>query len=166
MLVVAQTWDGQSIDAAEQAIVRIARAATHLTIDVSAPFHGDPAPAGRPGPTDELWNHEVVELFLANGDHYTEIELSPHGHYLVLRLEGRRQPVERLLPMSYKARIDRRRDRWEGLAHLPLDLLPDEPWTSNAYALHGVGAARRYLACWPVPGPEPDFHQLESFRPL
>lgn len=166
MLVVAHTWDGRPVDAAEQAIVRVARAATHLTIDVSAPFHDDPPPEAPSGATDELWTHEVVELFLAHGDRYTEVELGPHGHHLVLRLEGRRRPVERLLPISYRARIDRRRARWEGLAHVPSELLPPEPWTANAYAIHGVGDARRYLAAWPVPGPEPDFHRLECFRPL
>ncbi len=164
MLVVSSTWDGVPIDPAEQATVRLALAPTHLTIDVEAPFHGDPAPARGPGPTDELWEYEVVELFLAHGERYTEIELGPHGHHLVLRLEGRRHPVERLLPLDFEARIIG--SRWQGVARIARALLPPEPWTANVYAIHGAGPDRRYLAAWPVPGAEPDFHRLECFRPV
>ena len=44
--------------------------------------------------------------------------------------------------------------------------LTEEPYivfTANAFAIHGVGPQRRYLACTPVPGPQPDFHRLEVF---
>jgi hypothetical protein len=44
--------------------------------------------------------------------------------------------------------------------------VPEGPWRFNAYAIHGVGAARRYLAHFPVPGPRPDFHRLECFGAL
>ncbi|MBY0399504.1 hypothetical protein K2X89_04365, partial [Myxococcota bacterium] len=56
--------------------------------------------------------------------------------------------------------------RWRGRARVPLDFLPTGLCSANAYAIHGVGDARRYLAWHPVPGPQPDFHRLELFPPI
>jgi len=164
LLVVAHTWDGDPVEPAERATVRVALAPTHLTIEIDAPYHGDPPPEAPVGPTDALWKHEVVELFLAHGARYTEIEVGPHGHHLVLRLDGYRHVLDERLPLDYSAHIDG--GRWRGVARLVRGFLPPRPWTANAYAIHGVGGERRYLAAWPVPGPEPDFHRLACFQPL
>lgn len=169
-LTIAQTWDGLPIGADEQATLVLDAAPQGLHIEVGAPFHGDPPPPGPPGATDCLWEFEVVELFLAGQPvpggavPYTEVELSPHGHHLVLRLEGVRRPVERLLPLSYEATI--KDERWSGIALLPWVYLPTGPLSANAYALHGTSAGRRYLAMVAVPGAQPDFHQPAIFRPL
>ncbi len=48
---------------------------------------------------------------------------------------------------------------------MPRSWLPPGPHRVNAYAIHGVGAARRYLAWAPSEGEGPDFHRLEAFRP-
>lgn len=136
-----------------------------LRIGVEAPFHDDPAPPGPPGPCWELWEHEVVELLvLGEAERYTEIELGPHGHHLVLRLEGRRNIVERALAIAFRA--TREGGRWRGEALIPGEYLPPRPWRGNAYSIHGQGSQRRYLAWTPVPGATPDFHRLESFAPL
>jgi hypothetical protein len=39
------------------------------------------------------------------------------------------------------------------------------PHRLNAFAMHGLGLRRRYLAMEPVPGEAPDFHRLEHFLP-
>jgi hypothetical protein len=161
-LVVGSTWDGRSIAAEELVRVRLSLTAGDLRIVVSAPFHGDPPPPGVPGPTDRLWEHEVVELFVAGeDDRYTEVELSPWGHHLVLRLHGVRRVVGVELPLAFRAR--RCGARWVGVARLDRELLPDPPWRANAYAIHGNGATRRYLAATPMPGERPDFHQPDRF---
>ena len=162
--VIRTTWDGVPAEA-ESVALSLTIDAFSLRVEVDAPYHGDPPPAGPPGPTWALWEHEVVELFVAGpGERYTEIELGPHGHHLVLRLVGRRNIVERCLPLAFDARI--LGTRWRGLATLPLTLLPPGPHTMNAYAIHGAGTRRRYLALHPVPGDAPDFHRLECFREL
>lgn len=167
---IRQTWDGEPIPNAEAARVDLAFTPEHLVIEVEAPFHGDPPPAGAAGSTDELWRYEVVEVFIVGADHedgtasYIEVELSPHGHYLVLELRGIRQVVGSGLPLDFRAVRDG--VRWRGQARLARELLPLPPYRANAYAIHGRGAERRYLATHPVPGEAPDFHRLEFFKPL
>lgn len=164
-LAIDQTWDGRPALSTERASLALAWTDRTLEITVDAPFHGDPAPDAPPGPTDRLWEHEVVELFLVGPDGpdrpYTELELGPHGHHLVLRLEGIRRPVATLRPLVFKAEI--RGERWRGLAAIARSELPDPVVAYNAYAIHGVGPRRRYLAHAPVPGDAPDYHRLQHF---
>lgn len=169
-LHIASTWDGKPIGADEQVWVRLGLTARDLRIAVRAPFHGDPAPPGEPGATDRLWEHEVVEIFIAGiaGDDgavpYTEIELSPWGHHLVLQLRGVRRVVASGLPLDFQPL--RQGDGWLGAARLERALLPPPPWRVNAFAIHGTGDERRYLAATALPGPPPDFHQPERFPVL
>ncbi len=136
-----------------------------LVLGVDAPFHGDPPPVEPPGFTDALWTYEVVELFLlGHASHYVEIEMGPHGHYLVLQLEGVRHITRAHLPMTYTT-VHRGR-RWYGHAQLPLACLPAGVERANAYAIHGTGDQRRYLAAFAVPGDKPDFHRLVPFGSL
>src|SRR6185503_11197655 len=60
-LVVGRTWDGELLPEAARAALRIGYDGDDLVIEVEAPFAGDPAPSSAPGPTDRLWEHEVVE---------------------------------------------------------------------------------------------------------
>lgn len=161
-LTIAQTWNGEPIPDSERVSVSTRITEQSLEVTVEAPFHGDPPPVAPPGSVDRLWEHEVVELFVAaDDDHYLEVELGPHGHFLVLALRGARNVTQLGLPIEYEARVDG--SRWRGLATVPMKSLPAAPHRINAYAIHGVGAARRYLAWQPVPGDKPDFHRLECF---
>ena len=157
---VGFTWDGSSVADDERVSVWIDGVHDALVISVDAPFHDDPPPPGT-GSLDGLWDYEVVEVFLVGaGDEYVEIELGPHGHFLVLRLKGARNPVERSLPLVCTATITG--DRWRGVARVPRGLVPAGPHRANAFAIHGVGA-RRYLCATPLAGPRPDFHQPGRF---
>jgi hypothetical protein len=163
-LVVGRTWDGQLLSEAERAQVRLGYEGDDLRIEVDAPFEGDAPPLGPPGPIDGLWAHEVVELFVVGPDEqYTEIELSPHGHHLVIQLEGVRQRKAALLPIRYEASVEG--NRWKGVALVPKVYLPASPRKCNAYRISGAQGARRYHAMVPVPGERPDFHRLERFAP-
>ena len=163
-LVVGSTWDGEPVAADEAATVTLGDGGSHLVIDVVAPWYGDPPPSGRPGATPALWEHEVVELFLlGEGERYVEVELGPHGHHLVLQLQGRRNVVQSGLPLPFVCA--RSEGLWVGTARLPRALIPPGPHRLNAFAIHGLGAQRRYLACHPPGGDAPDFHRLESFAP-
>lgn len=168
VIEIDATWDGAPCAPGEAVQLLIEVDGEDLVLTIDAPFHDDPAPAGPPGPTDGLWNHEVVELFVvAEGSappRYLEVELGPHGHHLGLQLVGVRTVVERGLPIRYTARVAG--DRWTGEARLPRAWLPPPPHRVNAYAIHGTGDARRYLALATVPGDRPDFHQPDHFVAL
>lgn len=170
-LVITHTWDGVPLPADQHARLTLRLLEESIEITVDAPFHGDPPPPSPPGSFDGLWDYEVVELFIAGapdpetgGIPYTEIELSPHGHHLVLRLAGVRNPTHQGLPLEFTTSIHG--DRWRGTALLPKSYLPKPPWTANAYAIHGIGKERRYLAMIPVPDTKPNFHRPDVFRPL
>jgi hypothetical protein len=164
-LEIRKTWDGLPALPNEQARVGLAWQGSDLRLQVEGQAHGDTPPACVPGPTPGLWDHEVIELFLCGpGQRYLEVEIGPAGHHLVLLLDGFRRPVAQALPLQITTQ--RHGDRWCARAILPASWLPPQPWTANAYAMHGTGPDRRYLACHPVPGDGPDFHRLNHFRPL
>jgi len=174
-LTIDRLWDGRPAASGEEVRWQVAAVGDgereDLWLRVEAPFHDDPPPTEPPGPTPRLWQHEVVELFVAGPGaaddvEYLEVELGPHGHHLVLRLHGVRRVVESELSLEFRARIDRAPitgARWTGEAHLPAAWLPPRPWRLNAYTIHGVGRQRRHLAMQPVPGAAPDFHRPECF---
>jgi hypothetical protein len=158
------TWDGDPLAAGELARIELS-IGDALELEIDATDFGDPPPPTPPGRCDGLWNFEVVELFLlGQGDHYLELELGPHGHWLALRLAGRRQVADAALAIEFEAR--RERGRWHGRARAPLEFLPPGLRAANAYAIHGLGERRRHLAWHPVPGRAPDFHRLELFPAL
>lgn len=168
-LSIASTWDGVDIGPSERVTMQLELLADELVLRIDAPFHHDPAPGSSAGSTDALWRHEVVELMLLGSDErYLEVELSPHGHYLVLMLQGRRNVVRQGLQLDHQARICG--DRWTSLARIPAIWLPAACERLNAYALHGTGDSRRYLAWQPRrdagSSARPDFHHLPAFGAL
>ena len=162
-LVIDRCWNGEEALGSERAEVVFALGPAGLRVEIEAKFHGDPAPPGPPGRIDGLWNFEVVELFLANeAGHYLELEFGPHGHYLALRFAGIRQLVRQDIPLSFRAEVSGH--VWRGWAVTPLAGLPSELRRANAYAIHGQGEGRRYLAAFALAGSRPDFHQPQCFR--
>jgi hypothetical protein len=165
-LRVDRTWSGEPLEPEHHAELSLKAAKGGLLLIVDAPFQGDRPPHGPPGSTPALWEHEVVELFVAGEGaadevEYLEVELSPHGHHLVLLLAGVRRVVEAGLGLDYRAAIEG--DRWRGEAWLPRSWLPPPPHRAAAFALHGTGGRRRYLSSLPLPGDRPDFHQPHRF---
>lgn len=164
-LQVASTWDGCPLPSTELVDFSVRLDAECLLVTVTAPFYADPPPPGSGGEMPGLWEYEVAELFLVGeGGHYLEIELGPHGHYLLLLLSGVRQVKKHLHPIEFATRISGR--HWQATLSLAKDHLPLPFSRANAYAIHGQGSQRRYLAAFPVPGERPDFHQPQFFHCL
>ena len=163
---IGTTWDGHVVGEDEAVDLEISAGQSELTVRVSAPYHGDPCPDAPPGALDGLWNHEVVEVFLVGEGRpvpYIEIELGPHGHFLILRLSGIRNRIGRVDDARLLAQIDGA--RWTGELVVPSEWLPHPIVRSCAFAIHGVGAARRYLSEVPLPGEKPDLHRPSQFPP-
>ncbi|EDV25096.1 uncharacterized protein TRIADDRAFT_16650, partial [Trichoplax adhaerens] len=141
-----------------------------LVIDVVSPFYNDPpspnCPPGKSCPN--LWTYEVVEIFfLGKNNHYLEVELCPHGQYLLLMLSDYRKPFKDGLEIEFKAKVDD--SKWKGRAWIPLEYLPPGVYKANAYAIHGSGDSTQYEAAYPANKSqckEPDFHRLEFFKDI
>ncbi|MDP2106916.1 MAG: hypothetical protein Q8J76_13050 [Desulfobulbaceae bacterium] len=165
ILPIDRLWDGSIADADEQAKVVFALTPSGMNVEVTARFHGDPAPNQPVGQTDGLWNYEVVELFVANEkDEYLELEIGPHGHYLALLFSGKRLLTRQDIVVFCQTTIDGA--LWRATAHVPQSCLPHNLSRANAYAIHGREGGRRFLAAFPLSGTQPDFHQLNFFKPL
>lgn len=161
-LAIECRWDGRPIDASERVGLALERCDRGLTIAIDAPFHGDPAPATPPGRCERLWEFEVVELFLVGeAERYLELEFGPHGHYLALKLAGRRNVTDASFALEYRASIAA--GRWRGQALVSRELLPERVSRCNAFAIHGTHPHRRYLAAHPLAGAEPDFHRIDDY---
>ena len=139
-----------------------------LRVRASARHFADTAPPQPSGGLDQLWDYEVVELFLAyqgrdDGLRYLEIELGPHGHWVCLAFDGVRRP--RCCPLPLRASAQIRAGHWSAEIVLPGD------WARgarayNVCAIHGEGDARRYESAVRLPGETPDFHQPQHFAPI
>jgi hypothetical protein len=172
-LQISTRWDGTRLPEREHAYVTFALGAAELGVEVAAPYYADAPPAAGAGSTDRLWEHEVVELFLADaGERYLEIELGPHGHYLVLELSGVRKPTRMGMDIDFASEIVEQPSvanglvgRWRGRANVPASYLPQQVCRANAYAVHGNAQARCHHAHAPLPTIAPDFHRLETFVP-
>lgn len=140
-------------------------------VRVDAPFFGEDRRPEGVGVCGRLWEHEVVEVFLAEeGGRYVEIEVGPFGHWLALAFDGYRQGGEvHGVVNSMNVEI-RGEGRWRGE-------LSFEPgwWTGvlarsvvgNAFAIHTVGGRRRHCAAFlPGDGSRPDFHRRDTYRAL
>ena len=163
-LSIQALWNGESAKADEHYTLTLTRNDLGYQLNIEAPYFDDPKPDGPAGSFWQLWEYEVVEIFIvgANG-HYLEIECGPHGHYLVLQLDGVRSVVAHSIETKYLA--ERIGDRWKGQFQIPLEWVPPAPHRINAFAIHGTEEQRRYLAHTVLPGVTPDFHQPSQFRP-
>lgn len=165
--VIAHTWDGIELAQTQRASVEVNWLANgDLQILVDAPFARDPKPDCRATACWELWNFEVVELFLVGaGDPapYTEVEISPWGNHLVLQLLGTRNAVARELPLDIVS-LERGERRWTAEAVLSAELIPAGDLKVNAYRVSGVEPNRHYHVMTPMIGEVPDFHHIDQFE--
>ena len=87
-------------------------------MNVDAPFYDDPMPCrmknnkrgntlSHNGAFMGLWDYEVVEAFFLCNEtqQYLEVEVGPHGHHLVLLLDGRKNIIKESLPLKWDVTI-------------------------------------------------------------
>jgi len=182
--IIDKKWDGSLLEETQKIFLSIsvseATGEPLLLVSVDSPFYNNPAPTAPPSSSlDGLWNYEVVEFFIKGKlDKYIEMEMGPHGHYLILAFDGYRQCFKRAIePISYQAQISEDGTRWTGRLVVSMDILPPSTgipnalFSYNAYALYD-DPDRQYCCAYPpvaknYPTYEnPDFHRLELFQKL
>lgn len=170
-LVIASTWDGRELAPAERSHVEIAltsadsgsRAIVQLTWD--APFAESAAPPAPAGYYPDLWQHEVVEVFIAGaGQEYLELEVGPYGHYALFGFARERQRDRTISLREFTFGTDM--GRFCGRAAFDAAELPAGALRWNAYRITGAEPPRQYQAAVAVPGARPDFHRLERYAAL
>lgn len=140
---------------------RIDQSADQCSVTVSGPVTGQPPPPGPAGRFEELWRHDVIEVFLLGaGERYLELELGPHGHYWLLMLHGCRNIVSEFEPLGHTWRCGE--DRWEVCVRIPCAVLPAGLCAFNVTTI--LGPQRFHGSYVPLPGDKPDFHQLDCFH--
>lgn len=183
-LSFSKYWDGQPSNLSPYFVkFRISAESGDVLVYLDAPFHDDPAPFAPKGRLESLYEHEVVEIFLSNfrsdaNSPYLEIQLGPHGHYMLVffmkEADWKNQDPTLDLDVAPKFSIDREAGRWAVELAIPAHFMPEPEcgvdlsvtWSVNACAAYGVGEERAYLSCYPLPGDQPNFHQLACLRPL
>uniref|UniRef100_A0A0N4ZFN3 DUF2185 domain-containing protein n=1 Tax=Parastrongyloides trichosuri TaxID=131310 RepID=A0A0N4ZFN3_PARTI len=141
----------------------------YLYITFEAPFYDDPSPEDFSGYTPELWNYEVVEFFFSNNSgQYIEIELGPHGHWLVYAFDEYRKMRNNCEDIDLEVQNSILPDNtWKCVVGIPIGLLPNNVSKFNVYHIHGKEPNRIYEALFPSTNKEqknPDFHKLEFFK--
>ncbi|MCC6620990.1 MAG: hypothetical protein IT385_07030 [Deltaproteobacteria bacterium] len=165
-LVVARRWDGAEVPEHARVGLEVGRDA--LVVTIAARYVGDPPPPGPARALHGLWEHEVVELFVAGAPFgatapYVELELGPHGHWLAWAFAGYRARSGDVALVA-APEVTRSGDRWQGRITVPLAALPPGPWRVGAFAMHGAPpGARVHLVSTPMRGPRPDFHRVEDY---
>ncbi len=179
---IDQTWAGLALSESEQIKIEIDfQSEQRLSIQLQAPYHRNPPPNCPKGATWGLWQFEVVEVFLVwDQDRYLEIEMGPHGHHLILGLDGIRQIRQAFVPVVYQSQIEG--DHWQALLLLDLghQALKDSfvgqfKWQSmksvNAFAIHQPlekPLDRRYCVAFDVAkiNEHPNFHCIDRFMQM
>ena len=177
---ISHSWDGDEIDDKDRVSITIGTeggAEPVMIITVDAPYYDNPPPKKHDDTCVCLWDFEVVEVFIKGRmDKYIEIELSPHGDYLILAMDGHKQCFhESLKPKSYCAEISG--NRWTGKLVIPFTYLPPPLvcahcplFCFNAFAMHDEAEKRMHFAHFPASAEggydQPDFHRLHLFEGL
>lgn len=158
-------------------IVRSRWTEEHLYVHFECSFqtlHLKPEPR-RDRKTWELWNWDVVELFLgddwAHIERYKEFELSPQGEWLDVAIDRTPPDLERNRHWSSgfltEARIDASGGTWNGAMRIPFASITTGPvvarkvFRANVYRMEGPPEARTFLA-WKATGSE-SFHVPAAF---
>lgn len=161
-IALSGSWNASPLLSGEFGELSIYGEPQGLRLEMRGSYFGDPPPEEPPGSTAQLWQFEVLELFLLGSEeHYLELEFGPHGHYLALLLHGERNLCSEGHSLGYQAKIQG--EEWIAQAQIPRRLLPPGLNAMNFYGIHGQAEERRYLAWKPPLGDKPDFHRLESF---
>jgi hypothetical protein len=157
-----------------------------MQIVINAPFFNEPAPPFPRGKVEGLHMYEVVEVFISGFPYtndvtetpYLEIQVGPHGHYFLAFFMREADWVNQDTSLDFLSPpaidITHSTKRWHATISIPSYYLPEPQcgdnfaveWKTNVCAIHGPPGEKQFLSSNRLPGSEPNFHQLASFKPI
>ena len=170
MQELCHDWHGQAVGPPAQ--YRLVEDPTHLWLIAARAKPAIAHPTGDCGDfQEELWKHDVAELFIATPDRsaYLEFNLSPRGAWWAARFSGPRQPDPlEGLPEVLTHGSPEGSDRWIAALGVPLawlretiDWSPDSP-LNVTFILDSP--QQRFLSACDLGEGEPDYHRPDGFR--
>ena len=171
-----QDWQGKHADRKRETEVRLLWTREVLYLRFLAHYRSitvfpDAEPSGR---RDQLWNRDVVEVFLQpaglNGPHYKEFEVSPNGFWIDLDI-GPREKRNLQSGLRRRVKVDGQSKTWMAEMALPMKSLtaqfdPTKAWRVNFFRVEGATEPRFYSAWRPTGTTVPNFHVPEAFDTL
>jgi len=131
----------------------------------------DADPSGR---RDQLWERDVVEVFIQSDPtypgHYLEFEVSPNGFWIDLDIEhGERSDPQS--GMKCRTKIDKNAKIWTAELAIPMHSLvqyfdQSSIWRANFFRVEGETEPRFYSSWRPTNTPQPNFHVPTAFGKL
>lgn len=171
-----QDWQGKHADSQRETEVRLLWTREALYLRFLAHYRSITVfpDAESNGRRDQLWNRDVVEVFLQPADagarRYKEFEVSPNGFWIDLDIAlGEKRDLKSGL--RRRVRIDEKGKTWRAELALPMKSLterfePSVAWRVNFYRVEGADEPRFYSAWRPTETPVPNFHVPEAFGTL
>jgi alpha-galactosidase len=169
-------WQGKNPDDARATEVRLLWTSEMLYLKFQANYRNITvfADAKLSGWRDELWDRDVVEVFLQPDSSdplkYKEFEVSPNGFWIDLDIShGERQDLQSGL--RRRAHIDEQNKKWIAELAIPIKSLTPRfdtkaVWRVNFYRVEGPAEPRFYSSWQPTGTPKPNFHVPEAFGRL
>jgi len=169
-------WQGKNADPERETEVRLLWTADTLYLRFRAKFRtitifADAEPNGR---RDQLWDRDVVEVFLqpdpSNRGRYKEFEVSPNGMWIDLDImPGEKHDLKSGL--RRRVIVTEASKTWIADMAIPMKCLVDRfdtgaAWRVNFYRVEGATEPRFYSAWRPTGTAVPNFHVPEAFGQL
>ncbi len=169
-------WQGKNADPERATEVRLLWTPESLYLRFQAKYRVITvfSDADRNGRRDQLWDRDVVEVFLQSNlsepRRYKEFEISPNGLWIDLDIApGEKHDLKSGLQRRVK--LNETNKTWIAELVLPMKSLvehfdPATTWKVNFYRVEGATELRFYSAWQPTGTPLPNFHVPEAFGRL
>jgi alpha-galactosidase len=175
-IVFSSDWQGKNSDPGRETRVRLLWSSEILFLQFRSRFRfitvfSEAEPSGR---RDQLWDRDVVEVFLqpdpSYPGHYLEFEVSPNGYWIDLDIQhGERSDPK--TGMKCRTQLDEKEKVWTAELAIPFRGLtpqfdPAAIWRVNFFRVEGPAEPRFYSAWRPTNTPQPNFHVPTAFGKL
>src|SRR5712692_10836181 len=169
-------WQGKNADPERETEVRLVWTPASLFVRFRAKYRSitvfpDAEPNGR---RDQLWDRDVVEVFLQPDPthlrRYKEFEVSPNGLWIDLDI-GPGEKHDLKSGLRRRVILNEPAKTWVAEIALPMKYLverfdPVATWRVNFYRVEGAAEPRFYSAWQPTRTAAPNFHVPEAFGEL